>query len=194
MRSKLVNYTFLLALLLFSFACKTKNDVEAFKEAEYSLAGIDRMELNGINLLNKKGPQDFSFNDAAKLFSAFSENNLNAVSTIGLNVQLPEGSEARTMTVTQLKWQLLVGEEQTLTGIVSEPVELRNGLNTITINSPLQFTADASGKTDFNKLLRLATLLNQKDANAPKLSLQIKPTIQTSIGPVELPSYIKVKD
>ncbi len=181
-------------MLLFGFACNTKNDVEAFKEAEYSLAGVDSLVLNGINLLNKKGPQDFSFSDATRLFSAFSKNNLNATSTIGLNVQLPEGSEERTMTVTQLKWQLLVGEEQTLSGIVSEPVELRNGLNTITVKSPLQFAADAAGNTDLNKLLQLATMLNQKDPDAPKLSLQIKPTIKTSIGPVELPTYIKVKD
>lgn len=191
---KLGNYALVLALLLLSFACKTKNDVEAFKEAEYSLAGVDSLMLNGINLLNKKGPQDFSFNDASRLFSAFSDNSLQATSTLGLNVQLPEGSEDRTMTVTQLKWQLLVGEEQALSGIVSEPVELRNGLNTITVNSPLQLAADAKGNTDLSSLLRLATMLNQKDPNAPRLSLQIKPTIQTSIGPVELPAYIKVKD
>lgn len=191
---KIGNYTLLLMLLVLGFACKTKNDVEAFKEAEYSLESIKQIELNGIDLLKKKRPQDFSFNDAATLYTAFSDNALNAVSTIGLKVDLPEGSQSRTMTVTQLKWQLLVDDQHTLTGLVSEPVELKNGLNTITIASPLTFASgEGSSQPDLNKLLRLATLLNKDSADRPKVTLQIKPTIQTSVGPFELPAFIKIK-
>lgn len=191
---KIEYYTLLLLLLVFSFGCKTKNDVEAFKEAKYDLENIVRMEVNGIDLLKKKGPQDFSFNDAATLYTAFSQNALSAVSTIGLKVELPEGSEDRTMTVTQLKWQLLVDDQHTLNGLVSEPVELRNGLNTITLSSPLTFaTGEGSSQPDLNKLLRLATLLNKDSADRPKITLQIKPTIQTSVGPFEVPAFIKIK-
>jgi len=194
MRIKIGNYALVLMLLVFGFACKTKNDVEAFKEAKYDLESIDRMEVNGIDLLKKKRPQDFSFNDAATLYTAFSQNALNAVSTIGLKVELPEGSESRTMTVTQLKWQLLVDDQHTLDGLVSEPVELKDGLNVITISSPLTFaTGEGSSQPDLNKLLRLATLLNKDSADRPKVTLQIKPTIQTSVGPFELPAYIKIK-
>lgn len=187
------NYTLLLALLVLSFACKTKSDVEAFKEAEYSLKSVDRIEVNGINLLEKKNPQDFSFSEAAKLFSAFSKNDLNATSTLGLNVTLGEGQEDRTMTVTKLKWQLLVDDQQALSGLVSEPVELKNGLNTITVRSPLKLT-EQNGSPDLNSLLQLATLLNQDKTARPKVILQIKPTILTSIGPFELPSFINIKD
>lgn len=190
---KISNYALLLMLLVFGFACKTKNDVEAFKEAKYDLQSIDQMEVNGVDLLKKKRPQDFSFNDAATLYTAFSQNALNAVSTIGLNVELPEGSQERTMTVTQLKWQLLVDDKHTLDGLVSEPVELKNGLNTITISSPLTFATDGGKQPDLNNLLRLATLLNKDSADRPKITLQIKPTIQTSVGPFELPAFIKIK-
>lgn len=187
------NYALVLALLVFSFACKTKNDVEAFKEAEYSLKSVDRVEVNGVNLLAKKNPQDFSFGEATRLFSAFSENKLNAISTLGLNVQLGEGQEERTMTVTQLKWQLLVDDHQAMSGLVSEPVELKNGLNTITLSSPLRL-AEENGRPNLNNLLQLATLLNQDKTARPKVTLQIKPTILTSVGPFELPSYISIKD
>ncbi|GAB3532248.1 hypothetical protein GCM10027443_15720 [Pontibacter brevis] len=193
MIKKFGNYALVLALLVLSFACKTKNDVEAFKEAEYSLKSVDRIEVNGVNLLAKKNPQDFSFSEAARLFSAVSENNLNATSTLGLNVALGEGQEERTMTVTQLKWQLLVEGQQALSGLVSEPVELKNGLNTVTLRSPLKL-AESNGRPDLNNLLQLATLLNQDKAARPKVTLQIKPTILTSLGPFELPSYINIKD
>ncbi|TPE44494.1 hypothetical protein [Pontibacter mangrovi] len=194
MIGKIRNYALVLMLLVFSFACKTKNDVEAFKEASYDLKSIEQIELNGIDLMKKKRPQDFSFSDAATLYTAFSQDALQAVSTIGLQVDLPEGSEDRTMTVTQLKWQLLVDDEHTLNGLVSEPVELRDGLNNITIRSPLSFATEAGSQPDLNKLLRLATLLNRDSANRPKVTLQIKPTIQTSVGPFELPTYINIKD
>jgi len=192
MIKKIGNYTLVLALLLLGFACKTRSDIEAFKEADYSLQNVERVEVNGVNLLDIKNARDLSFNDAARLFSAFSENDLNAVSTIGLNVALGEGREERTMTVTQLKWQLLVDDEQAVSGLVDEPVELKNGLNVITVNTPLQL-AEVNGRPDLNNLLQLATLLNQDKADRPKITLQIKPTILTSVGPFEVPAFINIK-
>jgi hypothetical protein len=193
MMSKFGNYALVLALVVLSFACKTKSDVEAFSKAEYSLKSVDRVEVNGVDLLKKKNPQDFSFNDAARLFSAFSDNNLNATSTLGLNVVLGEGQEDRTMTVTQLKWQLLVDDRQAVSGLVNEPVELKNGLNTITLSSPLKL-AEENGSPSLNNLLQLATLLNKDNANRPRVTLQIKPTILTSVGPFEVPSFINIKN
>lgn len=187
------NYLWVLFLLAFSVACSTKNDVEAFKEAEYSLESLDEVRVNGINLLEMKDAKQFSFGEAAALISAFSDNKLNATSTLGLNVNLEEGSKDRTMTVTQLKWQLLLDDQKTLTGLVSEPVELHDGLNTITVSTPITFT-DESGGASLSNLLRLATLLNQEKGQRPKITLQIKPTIATSIGPFELPSFINIKD
>ncbi len=189
---KFRNYILVLALLLVGVACNTKSDVDAFKAADYSLEQVEKVEVNGVNLVQKKGPQDFSFSEAARLFSAFSGNNLNAVSTIGLKVGLGEGNEDRSMTVTQLKWQLLVDNQQAVSGLVSEPVELKNGLNLITLSSPLKL-AEVNGRPDLNNLLQLATLLNQDKANRPKVVLQIKPTIQTSVGPFELPAFINIK-
>lgn len=181
----------LLLLPLFILGCSTKSDVDAFKEAKYDLAGIDAVNLNGVSLLNKSDISDFSFSEAAQLFSAVSKNNLAATSTLGLQVTLPEGSKDRTMTVQQLKWQLLVDGKQAVSGLVNEPVELKDGLNTITVSSLVKLAED-KGRVDINQLLQLASLLNQHGGDKPAVSLQIKPTIQTSIGPLELPAYITV--
>ncbi len=181
-------------LVLLMFSCGTKSDVEAFKEAKYSLSGINEVRLNGVNVLNKKRPEDFSFAEAALLFSAFSDNNLSAYSSLGLNVELDEGSRERSMTVTKLKWQLLLDGKHTLSGIVDEPVELHHGLNTINVRTPIRLTEE-NGKPGYNNLLRLVTLLTKsEDTTRPDIVLQIKPTIQTSVGPVEVPSFISVKN
>ena len=193
MLHKLKRFNLLLLAPIFFFACSTKKDIDAFKEAKYELAGIDALTVSGINLLDKKKPEDFSFGEAATLFSAFSENDLAAISTLGLQVQLPEGSENRSMTVTQLKWQLLVDGKQALSGLVSEPVQLKNGLNTITVKTPVKLSEE-NGKVNYNQILQLTSLLNKDDANRPPVVLQIKPTIETSVGPVELPSFINIKD
>jgi hypothetical protein len=192
-KTKLQGIVLLLGMALFAFSCSTKNDVEAFTEAKYSLAGINEVKLNGVNLLDKKRPEDFSWGEAALLFSAFSDNNLLAYSSLGLNVELGEGSEDRSMTVTKLKWQLLLDGKQTLSGIVDEPVELRHGLNTINVSSPIKITEE-NGQPGYNNLLRLVTLLSKTDGSSrPDIVLQIKPTIQTSVGPVEVPGFINVK-
>ena len=191
---KYKSYLLLLAVVVLGFGCKTKDDLQAFKDAKYSLAGIDKLHLNGVSLLDKKRPEDFNFAEAAMLFAAFSDNNLAANSTLGLNVVLDEGSKDRSMTVTQLKWQLLLNGKQTLSGLVDEPVELRNGLNTISVKTAV-LLSEANGKPDLNKLMGLLALLgNQDKAKRPDIVLQIKPTIQTSVGPVEFPSFINIKE
>ncbi len=193
MKKLFLNYILLASLVVLTFSCKTKDDLEAFKEAKYSLAGINEIKLNGINLLEKKRPEDFSFSEAAILFTAFSENDLRASSNLGLNVELEEGSQDRAMKVTQLKWQLLMDGKHVLNGIVSEPVELKHGLNTISVSSPVTFAAE-NGQPSLNSLLRLVAVVAEKDkTKRPNLTLQIKPTIQTSVGPFELPAFINIK-
>ncbi|MFT2011041.1 hypothetical protein ACMA1I_20385 [Pontibacter sp. 13R65] len=187
-------FSLFMVLVLLGFSCSTKKDVDAFREAKYNLVGINEIHLNGIDLLSKKRPEDFSFSDAAILFSAVSENKLAASSKLALDVKLPEGTQERSMTVTQLKWQVLVNGTNTAQGIVNEPVELHNGLNTISLNSPVTLTTE-NGRPSISHLMRLATLFAQADAaDKPKITLQIKPTIQTSVGPFELPAFINIKD
>ena len=188
MYKKISVYVTVLWLMLTVSACSTKDDFEAFREAEYSLKSVDQVNVNGINLLEKKGAEDFSFSEAAILYSAFSENKLNATSTLNLNVELGNEHKNRTMKLTQLKWQMLVDDQKALSGVVNEAIQLKNGLNTITVSSPLAFDQE-NGGNNLNGLLRMATLIN-KDKG--KIRLQIKPTIQTSVGAIELPAYINV--
>lgn len=189
----LFQFTLLFALALLTFSCESKRDVDAFKEAKYSLEGVEEIRLNGIDLLEKKRPEDFSFSDAAVLYSAVADNKLSAFSKLGLRVDLGEGSKDRSMTVTQMKWQLLVDGKHTLSGLVNEPVELHDGINTIAVQTPVTLMQE-NGRTDFNGLIRLATTLSQADkSKRPNLTLQIKPTIQTSVGPFEVPSFINIK-
>ncbi|MCP2044764.1 hypothetical protein [Pontibacter sp. HSC-36F09] len=192
-KTNLLSFALLLGIAFFAFSCGTKSDIDAFKEAKYSLSGINEVKLNGVNVLNKKRPEDFSFSEAALLLSAFSDNNLSAYSSLGLNVELDEGSQDRSMTVTKLKWQLLLDGKQTLSGIVDEPVELRHGLNTINVRTPIKL-AEENGGSGLNNLLRLVAMLSEKEGGSrPDILLQIKPTIQTSVGPIELPAFIDVK-
>ncbi len=180
-----------LLMPVFILGCSTKSDVEAFKEAKYDLAGVESVQVNGVSLLNKSDISDFSFSDASRLYSAVSKNDLSATSTLGLQITLPEGSKERTMLVNQLKWQLLVDGQQAVSGLVDQPVELKEGLNTITVSSLVKL-AENQGRVDIDQLLQLASLLNQNATNKPPVSLQIKPTIQTSVGAFEMPGYITV--
>ncbi len=188
MHKKARLFVAVLLLLITATACSTKDDFEAFKEAEYSLKSIDTINVNGISLLEKRGAADFTFNEAAVLFTAISENKLKAISTLNLNVELGNEHKNRTMKLTQLKWQMLVNDQKTASGVVNEAIQLKNGLNTLTLSTLVALDQEKGGN-HLTHLMRVASLLKQDKSN---IKLQIKPTIQTSVGPIELPAYINV--
>jgi hypothetical protein len=103
-------------------------------------------------------------------------------------VEMQDGSE-REITVTQLKWQLLVDDRETLSGVVEEPVKLQAGLNMIPIRTPVVVT-ETEGQRNFQGLMQLVTMLSKEGVDRSNIVLQIKPTVQTSVGNVESPRFI----
>jgi hypothetical protein len=146
------------------------------------------VRVNSINVSNKSRLEQFRMNEIATLLSAYNNNSLQADALVGLNVELQDGSD-RQITVTQLKWQLLVDDRETLSGVVEEPVTLQAGLNLIPIKTPVVVT-ETEGQRNFQGLMQLVTMLSKEGVDRSNILLQIKPTVQTSVGKVESPRFI----
>ncbi|WP_242928698.1 hypothetical protein [Pontibacter vulgaris] len=190
---QLAIYTLLLLILAVS-GCKQADDLKtlkAFSEAKYELKRVDEVRLNGLDVMDKTGPNDFSPREGDSLLASVSDNTLRASSVLQLQVQLPSPEEIRSLTVTQLEWQLLVDGKETLNGVVEESMVLKQGLNTIPINTPVLMT-EVEGHRNYEGLSKLMTLMARKQDLQKSLTLQIKPTVQTPVGEVELPNYITV--
>lgn len=185
--------TLLYGLLLFALmsGCKQASDLKAFNEAKYSLKEVQNLELNGVDVMQKRSPYDFTTSEGDSLLASISDNTLQASTTIYLQVQMPEPDEDRQMTITEMKWQLLVDGEETLQGVVQDTINLHEGLNELPIQTSV-IMSEAGGMRNYEGLSKLMTLLSQKKDLRQRLMFQIKPTVQTPVGEVELPDYITV--
>lgn len=126
--------TMLLVVALLT-GCRQASDLKAFTEAKYSLKEMHNLELNGVDVMQKRSPYDFTTSEGDSLLASISDNTLRASTTLYLQVQMQEPEEARQMTITELKWQLLVDGEETLQGVVQDPVNLHEGLNELPIQT-----------------------------------------------------------
>ncbi|GAA4438229.1 hypothetical protein GCM10023188_33360 [Pontibacter saemangeumensis] len=188
--------TFLFSLLLlFALAtgCKQASDLKAFSEAKYSLKEMHNLELNGVDVMQKRSPYDFTTSEGDSLLASISNNTLRASTTLLLQVQMPELVTDRQMTITEMKWQLLVDGEETLQGVVQEQLDLHEGLNELPIQTSV-LMSEPEGMRNYEGLSKLMTMLSLKKDLRQRLRFQIKPTVQTPVGEVELPEYITVAD
>ncbi|RDV16224.1 hypothetical protein DXT99_06020 [Pontibacter diazotrophicus] len=184
-------YSLLLAVVVLFSGCKQASDLKAFTEANYSLQEVHDLQLNGVDVMKKRGPNDFTTSEGDSLLASISNNTLRASTTLYLQVQMQEPEEVRQMTITEMKWQLLVDGEETLQGVVQEPMHLHDGLNELPIQTSV-LMSEAEGMRNYEGLSKLMTLLSQKRDLRQNLIFQIKPTVQTPVGEVELPKYITV--
>lgn len=189
------NYSFIYSLLLtvvvLFLGCKQASDLKAFTEANYRLQEVHDLQLNGVDVMKKRGPGDFTTSEGDSLLASISDNTLRASTTLYLQVEMQEPEEVRQMTITEMKWQLLVDGEETLQGVVREPMHLHDGLNELPIQTSVMMS-EAEGVRNYEGLSKLMTLLSQKRDLRQNLTFQIKPTVQTPVGAVELPRYITV--
>lgn len=181
-------------LVLFAFAftsCKKARDLRAFTEADYALKAVENVKLNELDVTERKSLYDFKPEEGDSLMQAFNSNQLRLSGLMKLQVLMKEPEQVRTMQIDQLKWQLLVDGEATLEGLVSEPLLLKNGLNTLRINSSVTLS-EIEGFPNYEGLSRLTTLLSQNRDLKQHITFRIKPTVGTPLGAVELPNYITV--
>ncbi|WP_299820420.1 hypothetical protein [uncultured Pontibacter sp.] len=181
----------LCALVICSISCKQASDLKAFTEAKYSLHKVQHLELNGIDVMQKRNPGDFTTNEGDSILASISDNTLQATTTLYLQVTMQDPDVARQMKITQLKWQLLVDGEETLNGVISTPLELQNGLNELPVQTVVKMS-EADGNRNYEGLSKLMTLLSHNKDLSSNLTLQIKPTVQTPVGAIEVPQYIAV--
>lgn len=174
-------YSLLLAVAVLFTACKQASDLKAFTEANYSLEEVQDLQLNGVDVMKKRGPNDFTTSEGDSLLASISDNTLRASTTLYLQVQMQEPEEVRQMTITEMKWQLLVDGEETLQGVVQEPMHLHQGLNELPIQTSVMMS-ELEGVRNYEGLSKLMTLLSQKKDLRQNLIFQIKPTVQTPVG------------
>lgn len=192
----------LLLLVLFAFALSScsgiKDAVTNAERLQWKLGSVTGMSVAGINVTKISGFTNISPVDILKITSVFGTGKLPANFTLNLLAKNPEGSGGSPNSsdaIRALNWRLLIDNVETITGDINSPITIPGVGKTATI--PLNMSVDLLqffNNQGLQNLVGLALGIGGANGSPARLSLKIKPTVDTFLGPFTYPGEITVID
>lgn len=190
--------TLILIFGLSAFSCSALKDLgntmTNLSRTKFKLDSVNGFQLAGIPLAGKTS---VGIMDGAKLLAAFSRNELPATFTLNVGALNPNdgtgGTTKSSSTLTSLAWTLIIDNTLTINGNIANPIVIPgNGQQT---NIPLQMNLDLMKffkDKGYESILNLALALGGANGSPSRLTLRVKPTVQTDFGPISYPNEIDV--
>jgi len=192
------------AILIIGFAeqsCNVVRDVSRtlanLKALQFQLHNVSSFQLSGISISNKSRVGDFSISDGLKLTNAISSKRLPATFTLNVLARNPNdgsgGTPSTSATITNIDWRLFIDDKPTVSGVIATPIVVpASGQETtipVTINIDLY---EFFGNEGYERIINLALALGGMSSNPARLKIDMKPTVNTSIGSIRYPGHITV--
>jgi hypothetical protein len=200
MKSTFSRRPLLFALSLTTLSCSAlkdfSNTMTNLSRTKFKLDSVNGFQLAGIPLAGKTS---VNIMDGAKLLAAFSKNELPATFTLNVGALNPNGGTGGTTkassTLTSLAWTLILDNTLTINGNIANPITIPGTGQQTTI--PLQMNLDLMKffrDKGYESIVNLALALGGANSSPSRLTLRVKPTIQTDFGPISYPNEIDVID
>lgn len=181
------------------FGCSSVSEaIDNAQRLQFKLGKVDKFNLAGIRLNNVTSIRDFNVLDAASLLAAFSNGRMPSTFTVNLIAKNPNTAGGSTESSTLLKaldWRLLLDNKDLLSGAINTPITIPGkGQETVI---PIPISVDLFkffGNGQYEDLIRLALAIGGKSGTSSRLTLKIKPTIDTFLGGITYPGEIDVID
>ncbi len=188
----------LLAVLVFIAGCSGITDtITNAQRLQWKLGSVSGMNVSGVDVSNVSSLSSLNPLDMVKLTSAVGSGKLPVGFTLNLLAKNPEGeggSKNSSDLIKSVEWRLLIDNKETINGMVSGPITIPGVGQTSTI--PVSINLDLMQFFQNEGLQSLAGMvlgIGGKSGSPARLSLKIKPTIDTFIGPIS-PGEITVID
>ncbi|HPS63999.1 MAG TPA: hypothetical protein PK447_00335 [Ignavibacteria bacterium] len=199
MKKLLVPIFALLVVLSFSGCAGLQNAITNAQRLQFKLGGISAFTLAGVGLSNYTSLTNINPLDLLTLTNSFTKGQLPVNFTLDLIAKNPNdgtgGTTESSAIIKQIDWRLLVDEQETINGVVGNSITIPGVGQTATI--PIQMSFDLMQffkNGQLNNLVNLAMALGGKNSSASRLTLKIKPTVSTFLGPISYPGEINVID
>jgi hypothetical protein len=188
------------ALSLTTLSCSALKDLSNtmtnLSRTKFKLDSVNGFALAGIPLAGKTS---VNVMDGVKLLAAFNRNEFPATFTLNVGALNPNdgtgGTTKASSTLTSLAWTLIVDNTLTVNGNIKDPITIPGtGQQTLI---PLQISLDLLKffkDKGYESILNLALALGGANSSPSRLTLRVKPTIQTDFGPISYPNEIDVID
>lgn len=194
----------LLSLLILSFAvlnfgCSGVMDaITNIQRLQFKLDKVTGMKVANVPLSNFSSISSIGVLDAANLLAAFTSGKLPIDFTLNVLAKNPNdgtgGTKQSSAVIENMAWRLFVDNKETINGNVGNISVPGVGQSTVI---PVGISFDllkffSSGQ--YNDLINLALALGGKNGSSSRLTLKVKPTVRTVLGPITYPGEFDVVD
>ena len=185
-----------IAVLLHS--CSVYNAISNAQRLKFKLGSVNGFSLAGVSLKSISSINNLSAMDIIKLTSAFANKEIPATFTLNVLAKNPNdgtgGTKESSALIKNLDWRLLIDSKETINGAVQNINVPGVGQETtipVGISLDLYKFFSSSGYED---IINLALALGGQNGSSSRLSLKVKPTVETFLGPMTYPGEITVID
>ncbi len=167
---------------------------------QFKLNGVTNCSLAGIEISGKSKLSDFNpLSDGLSLMNAYRSNTLPTTFLLNMDVKNPNdgtnGTKSTSATLKSLDFHLLIDGKQTITGDIQQPFQIpASGTATVVPIAVSLNLMDYFKGSAYNDLINLAMAIGGKQGSAGRLTLDVKPTVDTPLGAITYPSRINVID
>ena len=179
-----------LSALLTLGGCATLQQIAALRQVDFSLRGVSNVRLAGVDFTEVRSFGDLSFQDAARLAAAVQDRNL----PLALDLDVVAANPADNATdarLVQMSWTLFLEGRETVSGVVDREVVLPRGEPTavpVAVGLNLVDFYEANARD----LFELARSLAGVGGEPKEVSVEVLPTVQTSLGPIRYPDPVRI--
>ncbi len=172
-------------------ACTAYRQIAVLRTVKFAFAGLSDVRLAGIRIGEDATFRSLSLRDGARLAAAVAANEVPLELIAHLDATNPAENTV-TARMVDLDWTLFIEDRRTFEGGLAGPVAIAPGRTT---DVPLTVRLDLVelGSGGARDLFDLAVAIAGYGAIRKDLRLELRPTIETPLGPIRYPAPVVVR-
>ncbi len=195
---KLLIVLVILSAFAYSGCGSISDAISNAQRLQWKLGSVSGMNLSGVDVTKVSSFSSINPLDLVKLTSAVSSGKLPVGFTLNLLAKNPSGeggSQNSSDVIKSVDWRLLIDNTETISGNVAGPITIPGVGQTSTIPVSINLDLMQFFKNEgLSALVGMALGIGGKSGSPARLSLKIKPTIDTFLGAITYPGEITVID
>jgi hypothetical protein len=189
----------ILSVAFLNLGCTGVYDAIAnIQRLQFKLDNVTGMKVAGVPLSNITSISNLSWSDGASILGAFTSGRLPVDFTLNVLAKNPNdgtgGTKQSSAVIKNMDWRLFIDNNETINGRVGNITVPGVGQAT---NIPIGMNFDLLEffrNAGYDNLLNLALALGGRNGSASRITLKVKPTVETFLGPITYPGEFDVID
>ncbi len=192
---KLYIYAFIMVLTV--SGCSVYQSLVNLSRLQFKLGDVNGFALNGVNLSGKSRLSDFSSIEILRISQAVANGSLPVSFVLNVQAKNPNdgtgGYPNTNATITDFPWRLMINGNETISGGLKNQVSIP-GTGEVSI-IPIQMNLDLVKffqNKGYEDLINLALAIGGNSGSSSNLTLYARPTVSTSVGPIQYPQELRI--